>query len=102
LFKIYRNGGIGRPACRQVGAPIDMMYLVYAIKSESRKYIYVGMTNDLEKRLNRHNKGYERTTKPYRPFVLIHQETFATRAEARLREKYLKSGIGKEFLKSIN
>ena len=77
------------------------MIIVYAIKSESRKYIYVGMTQDLKERLRRHNKGYERTTKPYRPFVLIHKESFATREEARKREKYLKSGIGKEFLKSI-
>jgi putative endonuclease len=59
------------------------------------------MTQNLEERLKRHNCGYERTTKPYRPFRLIHQEVFATRAEARVREKYLKSGIGKEFLKSI-
>jgi putative endonuclease len=41
------------------------------------------------------------TTKPYRPFKMIHKEVFATRAEAREREKYLKSGIGKEFLRSI-
>jgi len=75
--------------------------IVYAIKSQSRNYIYVGMTQNLEKRLKRHNMGYERTTKPYLPFVIIHQESFATRAEARKREKYLKSGIGKEFLKSI-
>ena len=59
------------------------------------------MTEDIIKRLERHNKGYERTTRPYKPFVLIHQESFATRAEARKREKYFKSGVGKEFLKSI-
>jgi len=77
-----------------------MMITVYAIKSLGRSYIYVGMTSDLEKRIERHNKGYEKTTRAYRPFVLIHSEVFATRAEARQREKYLKSGIGKEFLKS--
>jgi putative endonuclease len=78
-----------------------MMFIVYAIKSESRNYIYVGMTQNLENRLKRHNGGFEKTTKPYKPFFLIYQETLATRAEARKREKYLKSGIGKEFLKSI-
>ena len=77
------------------------MIIVYAVKSLRRNYIYVGLTQDLDNRLNRHNKGYERTTKPYCPFKLIHREYFATRAEARKREKYLKSGIGKEFLKSI-
>ena len=78
------------------------MFIVYAIKSEVKNYIYVGMTSDLEGRLRRHNNGYERTTKSYRPFKLIYQQSFATRAEAREREKYLKSGIGKEFLKSIS
>ena len=78
-----------------------MMITVYAIKSLGRSYIYVGMTSDLENRIERHNKGYEKTTRAFRPFVLIHSEVFATRAEARQREKYLKSGIGKEFLKSI-
>ena len=43
-------------------------YFVYAISSEVRAYIYVGMTNNLDRK----------------------------------KEKYLKSGIGKEFLKSLN
>jgi putative endonuclease len=78
------------------------MFLVYAIKSVNREYIYVGLTHDLENRINRHNKGYEKTTRPYRPFELIYQESYETRFQARQREKYLKSGIGKEFLKSIS
>ena len=79
-----------------------MMFNVYAIRSQVNNYIYVGLTHDLEKRIRRHNQGHERTTRAYRPFVLIHKEDFVTRAEAREREKYLKSGIGKEFLKSIS
>ncbi len=77
------------------------MFTVYAIKSLSRNYIYVGLTSNLDERLKRHNNGYERTTKPYKPFVLIHSEVFDTRVQAREKEKYLKSGIGKEFLKKI-
>ncbi|MCL5031367.1 MAG: GIY-YIG nuclease family protein [Bacteroidetes bacterium] len=77
------------------------MYQVYAIKSINRNYIYVGMTSNLEERLKRHNNGYERTTKPYKPFKLIYSEVYTTRVEARKREKYFKSGIGKEFLKKI-
>jgi len=76
-------------------------YSVYAIKSEVRAYIYVGMTNNLKRRIFDHNKGYNRTTKPYTPFKLIYIEEFPSRIEARVREKYLKSGVGKEFLKSI-
>ncbi|MCX6149750.1 MAG: GIY-YIG nuclease family protein [Ignavibacteriales bacterium] len=77
------------------------MYTVYAIKSLVRNYIYVGLTSNLDERLNRHNNGYERTTKPYRPFVIIYKEKCSTRIEARKREIYFKSGIGKEFLKNI-
>ena len=77
------------------------MYYVYAIKSLNRKYIYVGLTKDVSLRIQRHNKGYERTTKPYRPFVLFHLERLPYRLSARKREKYLKSGVGKEFLKRL-
>ena len=77
------------------------MYFVYAIKSCDRNYIYVGITNNLSRRIEEHNKGYNKTTKAYRPFSLIYSEELNTREEARTREKYLKSGVGKEFLKSL-
>ena len=77
------------------------MYTVYAIKSLTKNYIYVGMTLNLEERLHRHNNGYERTTKPYRPFELIYKEVAENRIEARKREKYFKSGIGKDFLNKL-
>lgn len=67
------------------------MYTVYAIRSLTRNYIYVGITKNLYQRLNYHNNGYEKTTKPYRPFELIYQEKFSTRIEAREKEKYSKS-----------
>ena len=77
------------------------MYWVYAISSIRRNYIYVGLTSNLEERIRRHNNGYERTTKAYLPFRLIYSEKLNSRSEARVREKYLKSGIGKEFLKQL-
>jgi len=66
-----------------------------------RNYIYVGLTDNIERRLNQHNKGENKTTKPYLPFELILKEIFDSRIEARKKEKYLKSGIGKEFLRSL-
>ena len=54
------------------------------------------MTNNIERRIKEHNLGYNKTTKAYKPFLLIYKGK-----KARGREKYLKSGIGKEFLKSI-
>jgi len=77
------------------------MYYVYVISNKTRKYIYVGITNNLSRRIAEHNSGYNKTTRTYRPFKLILSEEFTTRTTAREREKYLKSGIGKEFLKRL-
>ena len=77
------------------------MYFVYAISSLNRNYIYVGLTSDLESRIDRHNQKRERTTKAYAPFELIYSEAVTTRIEARKREKYFKSGIGREKLRQI-
>ena len=76
------------------------MFYVYAISSQTRFYIYVGLTGDVENRFARHNAGREKTTRPYRPFKLIMVEEVSTRVEARKREKYRKSGVGKEKLKT--
>ncbi len=70
------------------------------MKSISKNYIYVGMSNNLDRRLKEHNND-ERSTKAYKPFLLILSEVYDNRIIARNREKYLKSGIRKEFLKSL-
>jgi putative endonuclease len=78
------------------------MYYIYAISSVDRNYIYVGMTEHLEERVKRHNTGRERTTRAYAPFILLFtEEVDCSRIEARKREKYWKSGIGKEKLRKI-
>jgi putative endonuclease len=77
------------------------VYYVYAINSLSRTYIYVGISDNVARRVSQHNSGSNKTTRAYRPFELIYSESYPTRAQARLREKYLKSGVGKEFLKSL-
>tara|TARA_R110000868_G_scaffold235273_3_gene489038 strand:- start:11071 stop:11415 length:345 start_codon:yes stop_codon:yes gene_type:complete len=77
------------------------MFVVYAISSLGRNYIYVGLSSQLEKRLKRHNKGQNKTTKPYAPFKLIHSKEFETLSKARKYELYLKSGVGKELLRSL-
>jgi len=77
------------------------MFFVYAIKSKVDGRIYVGLTADISKRLIEHNSGKTKSTKGYTPWHLIYAESLPSRAEERNREKYLKSGIGKEFLKSL-
>ena len=77
------------------------MFFVYVIKSISRNYIYVGLTNNFERRFHEHNSGQNRTTRPYKPFEKIIVETFTSRSDARKREKILKSGTGKEHLRRL-
>jgi putative endonuclease len=75
------------------------MYYVYVIRSEKDGRFYVGMCIDVVRRLREHNLGKTFSTKGYRPWKLLFTETCASRMEARKREKYLKSGIGKEYIK---
>jgi putative endonuclease len=79
----------------------SLKFTVYAIKSKNRNYIYVGMTNNLERRLKEHNQRENKSTKAYAPFTLVYSETFDSRSYARLKEKYLKSGVGKAYLKGL-
>jgi putative endonuclease len=87
------------PAGRQ--AQGTRMYCVYVLKSLKDENLYIGMTSDLEQRIKRHNSGYEKATKRRAPFKLLHSEDFETRIEARNREKYFKSGFGREIIKSL-
>jgi putative endonuclease len=77
------------------------MVTVYAILSEKNGDIYVGMSRNVGTRLNEHNLGKNRYTKGLRPWIILYHEEQPNWQEARIREKYLKSGIGKEFLKSL-
>jgi putative endonuclease len=77
------------------------MYFVYILKSLKDNGFYTGMTNDLEKRIKRHNSGLVTSTKSRIPFVLLHYETVADSKEARQREKYFKSGIGRDLIKKM-
>ena len=77
------------------------MFYVYAIRSTIRNYTYIGLSNNLERRINEHNSGYNKTTKSYAPFLLIYQKEYSSRPKAREAEKYLKSSAGREFLKRI-
>ena len=74
---------------------------VYAIKSKRDGRIYVGMAEDFERRLKEHNSGKTKSTKGFIPWELIFTERCVDRLNGRAREKYYKSGVGKEFLKSL-
>ena len=77
------------------------MYYVYAISSVFHRYIYIGISDNLTRRINQHQLGYNRTTKPYRPFKLIYSEEVKDRKQARIREKFLKTSSGRARLKLL-
>ncbi len=74
---------------------------VYVLSSLTKEYIYVGLSLNVERRIEEHQRGKESTTRPYRPFEVLTVELLPDRIEARKREKFLKSGVGKEYLKEI-
>jgi putative endonuclease len=77
------------------------MFFVYVLLSEETGRRYAGMSSDPKKRLLQHNAGYTKSTKAYWPWVKVYSESFETLPEAVNREKYLKSGVGREYLSRI-
>ena len=77
------------------------MNYVYVLRSKRDLKRYIGLTNNLQRRLNLHNNGKVQATKNRIPFELIYYEELEDRIDAAKREKFLKSGKGREFLNSI-
>jgi putative endonuclease len=76
------------------------MFKVYVLESIKTKKWYIGFTpSDVIKRLNKHNNGEVVSTKSFRPWRLIYYESYLNRNDATGREKFLKSGAGRSFLK---
>ncbi|MBN2197938.1 GIY-YIG nuclease family protein [Candidatus Wolfebacteria bacterium] len=73
---------------------------VYVLLSQKDGKWYTGSTKYLRKRIFGHNKGLYCSTKKRTPFKLIYYECCVNDGDARAREKYLKSGRGKKYLKS--
>ena len=77
------------------------MYHAYVLKSDSFEVLYKGHTSDLEKRLKAHNEGKSPYTRNKGPWRLVYSESFNTKSEAIKREKFFKSGKGREILNQI-
>ena len=78
-----------------------MAYYIYILKSSTTGKRYTGSTQNLEARLKAHNDGLSPYTKGRGPWDLIYSEEFPTRSEAMKREKFLKTGKGRDFLNEI-
>ena len=76
-----------------------MAFSVYILRSINYNKIYIGYTSNIEQRLISHNVlGKKGWTIRFRPWNLIYEETFETKSEAMIREKELKSGMGREWI----
>jgi len=75
------------------------MYCVYILKSGLDGDLYIGYTTDLRKRIRRHQNGEVQSTKSRLPFELIFYEAYKDNADAKRREKYLKTSKGKSTLR---
>ena len=79
-----------------------MEFVVYILFSEKYNTTYTGYTSDLISRFKSHNelatKGH---TIKFRPWIVLHVEFYADKKSAMTREKYLKSGVGRDFIKTM-
>jgi putative endonuclease len=69
------------------------------VKKNGRRY--VGSCENLTERIRRHNAGDSKATKHGAPWVLVHSKSFASRSEAARRERYYKSGRGRDELDKV-
>ena len=76
-------------------------YYVYVLYNESKKFIYIGYSEDLKQRYSEHNQGGVKSTKFYLPLELIHYEAYKNRKDAKRRELYLKTNRGRTTLMTM-
>ncbi|MFZ2025477.1 MAG: GIY-YIG nuclease family protein [Microgenomates group bacterium] len=76
------------------------MYYTYVLKSEKDSKLYIGFCNDLKRRVKEHINGEVESTKSRRPLMLLYYEACLDEKKAVKREKYLKTGFGRKFLKN--
>ena len=80
---------------------IIAMFHVYVLQSVSTGRYYAGYASDLTQRLGRHDNGITKSTKNRGPWMLVYQESFPTKLDVMRRERFLKTGQGREELKQL-
>ena len=79
----------------------NMKYFVYILKSLELDKIYVGISNEPDRRLKEHNSGKSIFTRKFMPWKIVYKEELDSRKLAREREKYFKSAAGRRRIKII-
>jgi len=78
-----------------------MAWTVYVLRSGTGKH-YVGMSEDVSRRLRQHNAGEVKSTKSGRPWAILYEERAEGMEKARVRERYWKSGAGRRKLRKLH
>jgi putative endonuclease len=78
------------------------MFHVYVLRSSKTSRRYVGSCENLGDRLRRHNAGHSKATRHGIPWILVHSESFSNRADAARKERYYKSGRGRDELNRLD
>ena len=79
----------------------QLMITVYVLQSRENGKKYVGITNDLQRRMREHRSAVSKAGQILGDFELIFTEEYGDYSSARKREKFLKSGKGRELLKNL-
>ena len=78
-----------------------MAYFAYVLRSLTTGRLYKGHCSNPVQRLGQHNSGVTKSTKNRGPWELVYQEELDTRAQAVARERFFKSGQGRQSLKRL-
>ena len=77
------------------------MFHVYVLRSDKTGRRYIGSCENMIQRLEQHNSGAAKATRHGIPWTLIHSESFSTRVEAVRKERYFKTGRGRDELNRL-
>jgi putative endonuclease len=76
-------------------------WFTYILYSKKLNKYYIGMTDDLQWRLERHNLGWGRFTKSGIPWELIYYEIFTSKSDALKREREIKSKKSRKYIENL-
>jgi putative endonuclease len=94
---VFRVKGFASRGCRDRHTG---MFYVYVLHSTKDNGFYIGFSTDLKRLLSEHKQGASFATKSRGPWKLIYYEAYTEREDAEGREKFLKSGAGRRFLRA--
>ena len=79
---------------------MSKFYYTYVLRSLKDNKLYIGWSDDLKRRLNKHNKRLVESTRNRLPVLLLYYEACLSKQKAIEREKSLKTGFGRKYLKN--